>query len=295
MASKRFEQIFYRQISQFVGMFSEDSNSIFKDEKNKLIHPGEYGRYRENTSKELLRMVLDKNIGLSDGFVLTADDNITTQCDVIGYNAEVSPIIAEGIVRIYPAEEVRLIGEIKSTLSRKEYIEALRKMAENKKIILEGRRGDACIPRGRENNAYNTVISFLICNKLDFDFDKLKNEEIYDGIDKKYWHNSVLSIEDATISYLLKFEDFSETVKVKLEQNRINTETVVAFQYPFYECKGYQVITHQNHVHINLDDKYAHIKRFCVDIATGCKDIWIYSCDPVVYLGVANDSIYVEE
>lgn len=60
MASKRFEQIFYRQISQFVGMFSEDSNSIFKDEKNKLIHPGEYGRYRENTSKQLLRMVLDK-------------------------------------------------------------------------------------------------------------------------------------------------------------------------------------------------------------------------------------------
>ena len=263
MASKRFEQIFYRQISQFVGMFSEDSNSIFKDEKNKLIHPGEYGRYRENTSKQLLRMVLDKNIELSDGFVLTADDNITTQCDIIGYNAEVSPIIAEGIVRIYPAEEVRLIGEIKSTLSRKEYIEALRKMAENKKIILDGRRGDACIPKGRENNTYNTVISFLICNKLDFDFDKLKNEEIYEGIDKKYWHNSVLSIEDATINYFLKFEDFSNTVKEKLEQNRINTETVAAFQYPFFECKGYQVFTHQNHVHINTDDKYAHKEILC--------------------------------
>lgn len=43
MASKIFQQIFERHITQFVGLYSEDSTAIFKDEKNKLIHPGEYG------------------------------------------------------------------------------------------------------------------------------------------------------------------------------------------------------------------------------------------------------------
>ena len=44
MASKIFKQIFERQIAQFVGLYSEDSTVIFKDERDRLIHPGEYGR-----------------------------------------------------------------------------------------------------------------------------------------------------------------------------------------------------------------------------------------------------------
>lgn len=66
MASKIFQQIFERHITQFVGLYSEDSTAIFKDEKNKLIHPGEYGRYREESCKELLRLLLGKEVGVSD-------------------------------------------------------------------------------------------------------------------------------------------------------------------------------------------------------------------------------------
>ena len=57
MASKIFKQIFERQIAQFVGLYSEDSTAIFKDERDRLIHPGEYGRYREESCKELLRLL----------------------------------------------------------------------------------------------------------------------------------------------------------------------------------------------------------------------------------------------
>lgn len=294
MASKIFEQILYRQISQFVGIFSEDSSIIFKDEKNKLIHPGEYGKYREEECKVLLRLILDKHVNISDGFVITADNKITTQCDVIIYNADIAPIVADGISRMFPAEEVRMIGEIKSTLSKSNYIGALRKMAENKRIIMEGRRGNPSYFKGNESKVYDTVISFLVCNKLPSGFDKLTNEEIYGDIDKKYWHNIILSLEDAAIGYFLRFEDFSQKVKEEFKKNAVNVNTVVSWQYPVFTYKKETFSAHQNIIHVKEDEKYAHIKYFCSCIATSCQEVWEYSYDPVVYLGLGIKSIFEE-
>lgn len=294
MASKIFQQIFERHITQFVGLYSEDSTAIFKDEKNKLIHPGEYGKYREEVCKELLRLLLGKEVSVSDGFVITSGDQISTQCDIIVYNSNVSPFIADGIAKMFPAEEVRMIGEIKSTLSRQDFIGALRKIAENKKKIIDGRNSDGICLHGREAETYNTVVSFLVCNKLDFVFDELTYEEIYSDIDRKYWHNSILSVEDATLSYLLRFSDFSEKIKEEFRKNRINVDTVASWQYPVYAYKDELWPTVQNHVHIREENKYAHIKRFFVDLAVCSKDVWIYSYDPVTYLGMEIKSMYLE-
>lgn len=227
MASKVFQQIFERHIAQFVGLYSEDSTTIFRDEKSRLIHPGEYGKYREESCKELLRMILGKEVSISDGFVITSGDKISTQCDIIVYNSKVSPFIADGIAKMFPAEEVRMIAEIKSTLSRQGFIDALRKMAENKKMIIDGRSGDGICPHGRTSKMYDTVISFLICNKLDFAFDKLMYDEVYSGIDRVYWHNSILSVEDATLSYALKFSDF-------LTKSRKSSVRIESILIPLY-------------------------------------------------------------
>ena len=294
MASKVFQQIFERHIAQFVGLYSEDSTSIFRDEKSRLIHPGEYGKYREESCKELLRMILGKEVSISDGFVITSGDKISTQCDIIVYNSKVSPFIADGIAKMFPAEEVRMIAEIKSTLSRQGFIDALRKMAENKKMIIDGRSGDGICPHGRTSKMYDTVISFLICNKLDFAFDKLMYDEVYSGIDRVYWHNSILSVEDATLSYALKFSDFSHEIQEEFRKNRINLDSVVSWQYPIYAYKNKFWPMVQNHVHICEENKYAHIKRFFVDLAICSKDVWLYSYDPVTYLGMETKSMYME-
>lgn len=60
MSSKIFEKIVERSIEQFVGHYSDDSSVIYKDEKDKLIHPGEYGKYREESCKQLIRLMLDR-------------------------------------------------------------------------------------------------------------------------------------------------------------------------------------------------------------------------------------------
>ena len=292
MASKIYEQIFQRLIQQFVGAFSEDSNAIFKDDRNKLVHPGEYGRYREEACKNVLRLILDKNVNISDGFVIASNDTITTQCDIIVYNSDVAPVVADGFARMFPVEEVRMIGEVKSTLSRTDFKEALRKMAENKRRILEGRRGSYIRPSGRLADMYNTIGSFLICNKLNFDFNSLDFDEIYEGIDRKYWHNGILSIENASMIYALKFSDFPDKVKDTLAGNGINTSIIPAWQYPVYTQDGMVVNTWPNCLHIAEDDPYKHIKKFFAGMAACCQDIWIYTYDPAEYLGMTIETIF---
>ncbi len=295
MASQIYEKIFERHIEQFVGLFSEDSSVIYRNEKNKLIHPGEYGRYREDACKNLLRLILDKSVNISDGFIFTADNDITTQCDIIIYNADISPIIADGISRMFPSEEVIMIGEIKSTLSKQDFISALRKLADNKKRIIDGRKGNGFSPAKYGIESYNTVGSFLICNKLNFNYDDITYEEIYEGINRAYWHNVILSVEDACFNYQFKFGDFSEKCKRNLEKSGFDLYADIAWQYPTYQQDGEYVLTNQNCIHINTEKKFEHIKHFCANVASCSKEIWRYTYDPIQYLGMHNENLIIKK
>ena len=127
---------------------------------------------------------------------------------------------------------------------------------------------------------------------MDFAYDKLTYEEIYTGIDRKYWHNSILSIEDATLSYLLKFVDFPENIRETLRTDHINIDTVATWQYPFFALGNTTICTSQDHMHICAENKFEHIKHFFVALSGGCKEVWIYSYDPVTYLGIEVKSLF---
>lgn len=294
MASQKMIALFQRNISQFVGLFVEDADSLFKDDENKLIHPGEYGRYREDSCKEMLRLLLGNHSAISDGFIFTSDNITTTQCDIIVYNSIVSPIIADDIMRMFPAEEVQMFGEIKSTLSRADYIDALRKMAENKKIILDGRKGVQVEKDKRyDNEIYNSVATFLICRKLNFNIENLTYNEIYDGIDKKYWHNAVLSIEDGFFTYELDLGKASEAIQKQMVDEGLSIMKGV-WSYPFYFFSDQLLYTSPNWVYSNPEDKYRHIINFFINISKCCKEVWKYEFDPVEYLGF-NRSFFAEQ
>ena len=291
MASRIFETILSRSIGEFVGCFLDDATKLFKDEKEKLINPGEYGRYREEACKNILRLLLDKCVGIDEGFVFTSTNQITTQCDVIVYNSVIAPIIAEGVSRMFPAEEVRMIGEIKSSLSKNEFIQALRKLAENKKIIVEGRVKNIK-ENINENEASNTIGSFLVCSKLDFDYDRLSMDEIYENIDRKYWHNGVLSVEDVFLSYALDFSKAPECVKEKLVENGYSMEKLINWSYSYLEIKGCKIVCPPNYVHANSDDGYRHIINFFICMTAVNNEVWIYKYEPAVYLGYCVGNIF---
>ena len=84
MASDIFRNLLEQKIDMFVSAFGEDANKFFKVD-NRLIHPLEYGMYKERCVRELLRYSLDKSEGISDGFLISTNNTISTQCDIIIY------------------------------------------------------------------------------------------------------------------------------------------------------------------------------------------------------------------
>lgn len=292
MPSDRFRTIFENHIKQFVGYFSEDANSLFLNERNKLIHPGEFGKYREESCKQVLKIILDKQIAISDGFIITSNNDITTQCDIVGYNSMISPIISDGIAKMFPAEEVSIIGEVKSTLSRIDYIDALRKLALNKQKVLGGRKGNGADKYN--SKTYDTIITFLLCSKLSFDYKNLDYEEIYTGIERSNWHNMVLSIEDGLFTYALDFGQASDKTQEELVNDGYILENIASVPYPLHYFREELILTRENHIYVKPEDKYHHIVDFLVNVSIASKDIRIYSYDPIEYLGFNITPFFTE-
>ncbi len=98
----------------------------------------------------------------------------------------------------YAAEPVWCIGEVKSDLSKKNFTEALVKLAKNKRI--QHKRYHKLEPCSR---ALFAGFSILLCKKMNFNIKEINFEEIYEvnGIEKKYRHNLILSLEDGLFWY----------------------------------------------------------------------------------------------
>lgn len=293
MASEFFKTLVFRQIDMFVKTFADDSNSLFKNERKKLIHPGEYGMYRERCFKSLLQCVLTKDYGVSDGFIVTAKDNhVSTQCDILIYRNTIMPLTDGGIGNFYPVEEICGIGEIKSNLNKEQFKKALRKLALNKQ--LEDDR--CCLEQNKFKHFLHLdgIPTFLVCNKLEFDIKQIDFGQIYDGIERKYWHNFILSIEDGLLIYEVLFDELQEVSKQAFKDLNIpSNEKGVAFQYPFfsinlgntaetYDCKT-------NYVEINKDEKYNHIILFLAGLKQALQASFRYEFDSIVYLGVGME------
>ena len=210
MPSDIFKTLIEREIDIFAATFSQDSHSLFSDTNNRLIHPGEYGIYRERCLKNILQKTLPKNYNISDGFIITSQNSVSTQCDLLIHDSQVQPIIDNNLAKFFPVEDICGIIEVKSDLSKSDFTSALKKLANTKKL-----QDQKCTYTDPHNqNAFlnfDYIPSFLVCNKLKFDATTINFEEIYNGIDRKYWHSMILSLDDGISTYHFKISNFQET------------------------------------------------------------------------------------
>ena len=95
MASDIFRNIIEQKIDVFASTFGNDANKLFKKD-SKLIHPLEYGMYRERCAKELLSFICDRSMAISDGFMISSENHVSTQCDIIMYQRDTMSIIDNG-------------------------------------------------------------------------------------------------------------------------------------------------------------------------------------------------------
>lgn len=96
-----YRTLLQRQIDNFINIYRQDSNSLFKDKRGRLIHTDEYGMYQEDCFKKLLQVILDKDYAVSDGFIINSIDQVSTQCDVLVHKYNSKPLIDGSFVKFY--------------------------------------------------------------------------------------------------------------------------------------------------------------------------------------------------
>lgn len=287
MSSEIYKTILNRKIDNFISMFSSDSNSIFRDKTNKMIHPGEFGMYREACCRDILNLILSKDVSVSEGFIINSNDEVSTQCDVIIYNSNLSPLVENDVAKIFPIEEVKGIGEIKSNLNKKDFSDALIKLANNKKLQ-DYRKGD------RKNEKIEAppkddLVSFLICNKLiGFNLDNFDFEDLYCDVPRKYWHNAILSLEDGEFTYIYDFKKIEEKYNALLYEF-VGESFLEKFliPYPYYSMELNSIIKWDTNFSGTSDKRpYLHIHTFLSSINLAIKYVNTYEHDKVKYLGL---------
>jgi hypothetical protein len=211
MPHPTFGAILDENIELFASAFSRTArNAFYDDEKKTLIHSGEFGAYREAIVRDFLRLVVPGRLAIQSGFLMTPKGGMSTQCDIVIFDSNNTPLI-ESVERqrFYPVESVCGIGEIKSELSRQGLREALNKLAKNKSLREQivtpvAIRRESAVAASQYFQAYDQIVSFLICQKFAFQSTTLAQElpQLYDSdVPIRHRHNLVLSIEDGVALY----------------------------------------------------------------------------------------------
>ena len=206
MGDNVFKILIDKKIEIFLSTFKDDATDLFVRE-GKLIHPGEFGMYRERSLIQLLGAVFTKEYQFHDGFIINENGDISTQCDIIISDANIDTITTDDVANFFPVEYVYGIGEVKSTLNRASLRDALIKLANTKQVALT--RLESAQDKNKKLLDQVIPFSFLVCKKID-GFDKLSDEfwnEVYQGMPKEVRHNIILSLDDGVIEYELKCND----------------------------------------------------------------------------------------
>lgn len=222
--NKVYKALLHSKIEKFIYDL-QFSKRIFEDigKKNKLLHPAEYGSYKEKICDDMIKFYIPNKFRTGTGFLINSDNKTSTQCDVLIYDYNHTPLIEDiPNTTFFPVETVASIGEIKSTLTVRDLSTALIKLATNKKIKQLNQKNIFCINNSNQVfnpaiNPYDTIFSFLICDKIEsFDkqniFQKIDAAYTAENIEYEYRHNVILSIQDGVLTYNNQFDKLSKEI-----------------------------------------------------------------------------------
>lgn len=171
---------------ELLNSFERSKEIFWKQDENRLVHPGEYGAYREELLKRFLSLYVPETFGISSGFIITSKGHISHQCDIIIYDKEKTPKIQNmENQRFFPIETVLGVGEVKSTINSISDLNSYLVKLSTLKTLRNDVEDPTPYKRGKFKSGFN------------LDIIKIN----YNGIDHKLWHNMVFSLKDGLLSY----------------------------------------------------------------------------------------------
>ena len=211
MPNRIFTALANQTIDTFVSGFVALSKEVFYDQENeKLRHPGEFGAFRERLCAQFLKLFIPSYLDVGSGFLINNNDQVSRQCDLIIYDCQYTPTITDAQnLRFFPIETVVCIGEVKSTIARQEFFDALTKLASNKQLFSSSDkaivRRSPRISANEVDHHFDMTASILICEKLDFSLEHItaRISDHYErhDIPLECRHNLILSINDGILCY----------------------------------------------------------------------------------------------
>jgi hypothetical protein len=97
-------------------------------------HAGDRGGNREQVLRDFLRKHLPARYGVTKGEIVTRGGAHTHSADIIIYDAQNCPVLYVEETSVLPVESVFGIVEVKSTLSKSEFVDAARKVEAFKRL-----------------------------------------------------------------------------------------------------------------------------------------------------------------
>ncbi|KHS77801.1 DUF6602 domain-containing protein [Pectobacterium brasiliense] len=202
------KKILNHKAKRFKSVFAEDAIDLYFNSKNKTFHAAEFGRFRENVTADFLRAFIPGHIGISNGFIVSPTNKISTQCDIILYDKELTPLIQDdNHNQFFPTDCIKGIGEVKSNLTKAALLEALIKLSKIKEISYEISKEST----GYNNTEYNRehfsnhAYTFLFCNEIEGNTSGLANEidahYNANNVEHKFRHSFILSMDGKACFY----------------------------------------------------------------------------------------------
>ena len=211
MANRIFTALANQTIDTFATSFVALSKEMFYDQEHaQLRHPGEFGAFRERLCADFLRLFTPSYLEVGSGFLINSNDCVSTQCDLVVYDSEYTPMITDAQnFRFFPVETVACIGEVKSRLAKQPFLDALTKLAKSKQLCsIKGKsvaRRSYGIFAEEIGHHFDAAASVLICEQLDFSLEHITAyvSTHYDriGVPVACRHNLILSINDGIFCY----------------------------------------------------------------------------------------------
>lgn len=103
-------------------------------EAEAIQHRGDRGESRELLLRDFLAKHLPRRYGVTKGEVVTKSGDQSHSADVIVYDAMNCPVLYSGATTVLPIEGVYGIIEVKSTMSKAEFVDASKKIASFKRL-----------------------------------------------------------------------------------------------------------------------------------------------------------------
>ena len=94
-----------------------------------ITHPTSIGTSHEGIIRRFLQKYIPKRLAVGEGFIIDQQNNPSKQCDIVIWShLDYAPYYREGDFVILPAEAVKAVIEVKTTLDKGQIISAYKNL-----------------------------------------------------------------------------------------------------------------------------------------------------------------------